>query len=79
MPHILREFPCHLFYKRFVNMQANVGFQLLLFHHTCAFGKCKCTGSYKSSIPPHLFQAHKDGKQPLGDNVWAAKGKHTIW
>ena len=52
--HMRREFPHRLSYNRFVERHAKVELHLLLYLQTCALGKCKCTGSYKSSIPPHL-------------------------
>ena len=74
--HMRKEFPNRLSYNRFVERQAMVGLQLLLFLQTFALGKC--TGiSIIDSTPLascHIKRAHSHRTM----KGWAAKGKCTM-
>ena len=74
--HMRREFPNRLSYNRFVERQAKVGLQLLLFLQICALGKCTGISIIDSTpiVSCHIKRAHSH-KTMKG---WAAKGKSTM-
>lgn len=71
--HLRKDFPHTISYNRFVERQAQVAMQLLLFLQTCALGKC--TGiSIIDSTP--LVSCHiKRERQHRTMRGWAQKGK----
>ncbi|WP_373844136.1 IS982 family transposase [Bacteroides heparinolyticus] len=74
--HLRKDFPHTISYNRFVERQAQVAMQLLLFLQTCALGKC--TGiSIIDSTP--LVSCHiKRERQHRTMRGWAQKGKCSM-
>ena len=74
--HMRKEFPHRLSYNRFVERQAKVGLQLLLFLQTCALGKCTVISIIDSTPLKscNIKRAHSHRMM----KGWAAKGKCTM-